>query len=121
MFDQFYQQSRDRLKLAFLEEAIRKYPHLKDDFLAFFLTPSETPLEMTVSDPDDFILASADFVREDFESIDMEDPDWETYTALHGGYIPVYETRGHLKENLRYHSILCGLDGKVHFTKLKKP
>lgn len=99
MFDQFYQQSSDRLKLAFLEKALRKHPHLKEDFLAFYLTPQETPLEMTVSDPDDFILASVDLIREDLESIDMEEPDRERYAPRRGGYIHEHEAREQLIED----------------------
>jgi len=48
MFDQFYQQFGEQLKLSFLQEAFRKYPHLKEDFLAFYLNPAGTQLKMTV-------------------------------------------------------------------------
>lgn len=98
MFDQFYQQSSDQLKLAFLEEAFRKYPDLKEDFLAFY-KPSGTPLKMTVSDPDDFILASKDSIIEELQSIDLNEPDWEDYVPRHSSYIPEYEAMEHMAED----------------------
>lgn len=99
MFDQFYHQSSDQLKLSFLEEAFRKYPNLKEDFLAFYLKPSDSQLKMTINDPDEFILANKDSIIEQLQSIDLNEPDWEDYVPRHGGYIPEYEAREHLAED----------------------
>lgn len=99
MFDEFYQQSSDQLKLAFLQEAFRKHPELKEDFLAFYLKPTGKQLKMTVADPDGFILESTAMVREELESIDINEPDWEDYVPRHSGYIPEYEAMEHLAED----------------------
>lgn len=99
MFDQFYHQSSDQLKLSFLEEAFRKYPDLKEDFLTFYLKPTDTPMKMTVSDPDDFMLASTDLIRADLESININEPDWENYVPRHSGYISDCEATEHLAED----------------------
>lgn len=99
MFDQFYYDSSDQLKLAFLEEIFKKYPHLKEDFLAFYHAPLDTVLKMTISDPDVFIKEVADLVRADFESIDINEPDWEHYVPRHSGYIPDYEAMEHMAED----------------------
>ncbi|WP_162417153.1 hypothetical protein [Cyclobacterium roseum] len=98
MFDQFYQQSSEQLKLAFLEEVFRKYPELKEEFLGFYLKPSGKTLKMTVRDPDDFIMASADLIRADLESMNINEPDWQEYTPPHNGYIPEYEAMEHMAE-----------------------
>lgn len=99
MFDQFYQQFSEQLKLAFLQEAFQKYPNLKEDFLDFYLKPPGKTLKMTVYDPDDFILASADLVREDLEAININEPDWQDYIPPHNGYIPEYEAMEHMAED----------------------
>ncbi len=46
MFDQLHQITRDCLKLDFQEKTLKKYPHLKEDFQAFYLKPTEIRLEM---------------------------------------------------------------------------
>jgi hypothetical protein len=99
MFDQFYQQSSDQLKLSFLKEALRKYPHLKEDYISFYLKPSDAQLQLTLSDPEDFILASADLIQEDLESINLNEPDWKNYVPRHSGYIPEYEAMAHMAED----------------------
>lgn len=99
MFDQFYQQSSDQLKLSFLEDAFQKYPHLKEDYLAFYLKLSGNPLKMTIIDPDDFIVANTDLIKADLESIEINEPDWEDYVPRHSGYIPEYEAMEHLAED----------------------
>lgn len=99
MFDQFYQQSSEQLKLAFLEEVFQKYPELKEDFLDFYLKPPGKTLKMTVRDPDDFIIASADLIRADLESININEPDWQEYVPPHNGYIPEYEAMEDMAED----------------------
>lgn len=99
MFDQFYHDSSDQFKLAFLNESLQKYPNLKEDFLAFYHTPADTDLKMTISDPDVFITEIADLVRADFESIDINEPNWENYVPRHSGYIPDYEAMEHMAED----------------------
>ena len=99
MFDQFYYQSSDELKLAFLREAFQKYPHLQEDFLNFYLSTPERQLQMTIDDPVDFIIASTDLMVEALESIDFNEPDWEHYAPRHSGYIPEYEAREHMAED----------------------
>ncbi|WP_114748121.1 hypothetical protein [Pleomorphovibrio marinus] len=99
MFDQFYQQSSEQLKLAFLQKVFQKYPDLKEDFLDFYLKPPAKNLKMTVSDPDDFISASTDLVKEDLESININEPDWQDYIPRHNGYIPEYEAMEHMAED----------------------
>lgn len=99
MFDQFYQQSSDHLKLKFLEESFRKYPDLKEDFLAFYLKPADNQLKMTITEEEDFILASTDIIKEELEEINLIEPDWEYYVPRHSGYIPEYEAREHMAED----------------------
>lgn len=99
MFDQFYHQSGDQLKLSFLDDVFIKYPNLKEDFLAFYLNHANRPLKITVIDPDDFILAAVDLIKADLESIDVSNPDWRNYVPRHNEYIPEYEAMIHMAED----------------------
>ncbi|MGF1638835.1 MAG: hypothetical protein ACFCUU_17300 [Cyclobacteriaceae bacterium] len=99
MFDQFYHQSSDQLKLSFLQKAFEKYPNLKNDFLEYYLRPNEKPLKMTIDDPDDFILASKDLIKDELEAININEPDWEYYVPRHSGYIPEHEAMEYLAED----------------------
>lgn len=86
MFDQIYSQASDALKLSFLGEAFSKYPQLREDFISFYLKPRESQLNMTVIDPDDFILASVDLIKEDLESFDFDEPDWHRLVYRHRSF-----------------------------------
>lgn len=87
MFDQFYQQASDQLKLSFLQKIIEQNDHIKEQFINFYLEPKDKQLALTVTDPDDFIYASKDLIKEDLESIKFKDLDWNSYAPRNSGYV----------------------------------
>ncbi|MCH7408163.1 hypothetical protein MM239_02050 [Belliella sp. DSM 111904] len=98
MFDQFYQQASDQLKLSFLNTIIEQDEQLKEQFINFYLKPKDKQLVLTVSDPDDFILASKDLIKIDLESIKFDELDWNDYVPTHNGYIPEHEALEEMAE-----------------------
>lgn len=99
MFDQFYEQASDQLKLSFLNKIIQQDEQLQEVFINFYLKPKDIQLKMTVTDPNDFICASIDLIKEDLESIKFDELDWENYVPPHNGYIPEYEALEYLAED----------------------
>ncbi|MBW3470438.1 hypothetical protein [Arthrospiribacter ruber] len=99
MFDQFYQQASDQLKLSFLNTILEQDEQLKEQFINFYLKPKDKHLVLTVTDPDDFILASKDLIVEALETIEFNEPDWANYVPRHNGYIPDYEAMEHMAED----------------------
>lgn len=98
MFDQFYQQASNQLKLSFLQAVIEKDEQLKEQFINFYLKPKEKQLMLTVNDPADFIFASKDLIKADLESIRFDELDWNDYVPAHNGYIPEHEALEQMAE-----------------------
>lgn len=99
MFDQFYQQASDQLKLSFLDTILEQDEHLKEQFINFYLKPKNKQLILTVTDPDDFILASKDLIKTDLESIRFDELDWDDYVPTQSGYIPEHEALDQMAED----------------------
>ncbi|MCC5935836.1 MAG: hypothetical protein JJU34_01015 [Lunatimonas sp.] len=121
MFDQFYSQANDMLRLAFLEEAFRQHPELKEEFIAFYLKPTAMQLKLTVEDPDDFIFASTDLIIQDLETPDFDELAWHRVVQRHrsppeeSGYEATWE-ENHLNGVISFHiSLLEGYCTQRHF------
>lgn len=99
MFDQFYQQASDQLKLSFLNAILEQDEQLKEKFINFYLKPKNNQLILTVKFPDDFIFASKDLIKADLESIKFEELDWDDYVPDHNGYIPEHEALEQMAED----------------------
>ncbi|WP_209329340.1 hypothetical protein [Lunatimonas salinarum] len=99
MFDQFYQQSSDQLKLSFLQTVLEQDKQLQEQFINFYLEPKGKQLTLTVTDPDDFILASKDLIKADLESIRFDELDWDDYVPDRNGYIPEYQALEKMAED----------------------
>ncbi|WP_241294991.1 hypothetical protein [Belliella kenyensis] len=98
MFDQFFQQASDQLKLSFLNTILEQDEQLKEQFINFYLKPKDKQLALTVTDPGDFILASKDLIKTDLESIKFDELDWNDYELAHSGYIPEHEALEEMAE-----------------------
>lgn len=99
MFDQFYQQASDQLKLSFLNLILEQDEQLKEKFINFYLKPKHKQLVQTVTDPDDFIFASKDLIKADLESIKFDELDWNDYAPRHNNYIPEYKIMEQMAED----------------------
>lgn len=98
MFEQFYNQASDQLKLSFLNTILEQDEQLKEQFINFYLKPKDKQLALTVADPDDFIFACKDLIKADLESIKFDEMDWDDYVPAHNGYIPEHEALEELAE-----------------------
>jgi len=83
-------------KLEFLEILLEKNPDVNEQYEAFINEP--------VDISDDNLLAEiqqeASELAAELEALNISDPDWEDYTPRHSGYIPEWEARMHIAEDM---------------------
>ncbi|GAB2622429.1 hypothetical protein [Belliella aquatica] len=98
MFDQFYQQASDQLKVSFLTAILEQDEQLKEKFINYYLKPSDKQLALTVTDQDDFILASKDLIKANLESIRFDELNLSDFVPTHNGYIQGYDALEQMAE-----------------------
>ncbi len=97
-FEETYSKSSDKIKLRFLDESIMVDEKLRQKFMTFIRSQEvETPglsfnkfLEMIQ-------VARADY-KEQFEMVDLENPDWDNYRPPVSGYIEEWEAYQYASE-----------------------
>jgi len=86
-FKEIFDKATDKTKLDFLFAILEHNEKLKDEFANYVETQGEsdkTPAyEMFVS----IVKKHEQECREELETIDVENPDWDSYTPSHSGYI----------------------------------
>lgn len=90
-FDKFYFNTCNDLKLSYLDAIIRNNKNLQAEFISF-VEREKSPVEQFSYEA--FIKTLTDtknFYIEEFQSVDTENPDWDSYTPTHGGYIEEWE------------------------------
>lgn len=90
-FKEIFDKATDKTKLDFLFTILEHNEELKDEFTNYVETQGKsdkTPVyEMFVS----VIEKYEQECREELEIIDVENPDWDSYTPSHSGYIEEWE------------------------------
>lgn len=90
-FDKTYRQTSEQLKLKYLDAIIKHNEKLKTEFLAF-VTKQEAAIQS--ASYDSFFARVKEIqtiYKGNFESVDTENPDWESYQQPHSGYIEEWE------------------------------
>ncbi len=90
-FKEIFDNTSDEIKLEFLNAIIKYNQNLQKEFVNY--TKQEVSSEESVS-PDSFMQKIADIQEQyiaHFESIDLENPDWDNYNPSYSGYIEEWE------------------------------
>lgn len=85
-------------KLDFLNKLLEKNPGLQQQFNEFMNDkdtgqPCDFDIEKHIQEE------AVNFTRK-LEILDLDEPDWEFYTPRHNGYIPEWEARTHMAEDM---------------------
>ena len=90
-FNEIYKNTDDRLKLKYLDVIIKHNDQLQEEFMAFV---GDSANETEKPGYDAFVATIKEvqsIYQNHFEAIDLENPDWDSYTPSHSGYIEEWE------------------------------
>ena len=90
-FEKLYINASDNLKLKFLNGIISKNISLQNDFINFAQSEQKVAEVFSMKNFIELLSSTKNKYLEEFENIDMENPDWENYHAPHSGYIEDWE------------------------------
>ncbi|MDP3462607.1 MAG: hypothetical protein Q8S18_07450 [Bacteroidales bacterium] len=91
-FNQKYQETLDELKLKFLEVLLRNGPALQDEFIAFVNSETGSDEGFAYDSFLKTIVETQEFYKTLFESVDLENPDWDNYVQSGTGrYVEEWE------------------------------
>lgn len=90
-FDKIYNKTTESIKLKFLNAIIEHNSSLQKEFVHF--TQQEEPNNASISSKSFLkqISETQEQYVENFESVDLMNPDWDNYNTPHSGYIEEWE------------------------------
>ncbi len=90
-FKECYKQVSEVEKLKFLDAIIRENQELQTSFVHFIQPGSKDGLEVSYETFVEIIEKTRKEYIHHFETVDLENPDWDQYTPSHSGYIAEWE------------------------------
>ncbi len=90
-FEKLYENTPDSVKINYLRAILKNNDSLKEAFIAFIKAEDCVPDRLTFEAFSEIITDTNDLYRYHFESVDTENPDWDSYTPSHAGYIEEWE------------------------------
>lgn len=97
-FNEIYNNTGEQLKLKFLDAITRHNTGLQQEFLNFVDEGKKVPMGMAYGEFIQLVHnAQKEFITK-FESIDLENPDWDIYVPPHGGYVEEWEAYQYASE-----------------------
>jgi hypothetical protein len=97
-FEKLYQNTSDSVKLKFLDALIIQNRPMQVEFTNYTRGMENAPKVLTYSDFIKIISETESDYREEFESVDPENPDWDNYHPPHSGYIKDWEAYQYANE-----------------------
>ncbi len=90
-FKQLYNKASDKQKLDFLNGIISSNADLKQAFLNFTGNTETTITGLNDEQFSNIVSETETEYMENFEMVDLENPDWDNYTPSHSGYIEEWQ------------------------------
>lgn len=90
-FEEQYSNTSDNLKLKFLNAIIRKNSNLQKEFVNFAQSEQKVTEVFPMNGFIELISSTKNKYLVNFEEVDLENPDWDSYHAPHSGYIEEWE------------------------------
>lgn len=90
-FEEQYSNTSDNLKLKFLIAIIRKNSNLQKEFVNFAQSEQKVTEVFPMNGFIELISSTKNQYLVNFEEVDLENPDWDSYHAPHSGYIEEWE------------------------------
>lgn len=90
-FEKLYNNASDNLKLKFLNGIISSNISLQKDFNNFAQSEQKDVEVFSMKNFLELISSTKKKYLENFEEVDIENPDWDNYHAPHSGYIEEWE------------------------------
>lgn len=89
----------NQVKLKFFNALLEANPEIRGQYEGYVSAQDENKSEI-ISEKEalNSIQKFANYFREEFEQIDLDEPDWENYIPRHSGYIEEYDAIAHMAE-----------------------
>ncbi len=97
-FEEIYLKTPEGLRLKFLEAKLMQNERLQNEFKAFVQAEKNEMFCLSYDNFLDLIHSLQTDYRKYFETVDLENPDWENYHAPHSGYIEEWEAYQYASE-----------------------
>jgi hypothetical protein len=90
-YKDLYKQTSEKEKLKFLDTIISNNPELQNSFMHFVRATNQEVEDLSFEQFVDKMQETYAFYLDHFESVDLEEPDWGSYTPSHSGYMDGWE------------------------------
>ncbi len=90
-FKSKYTNASEEIKLKFLDAIIQANEKLQAEFLNFASSKNEPAKQKSYPAFLELVKTTRQEFLEDFEQVDLENPDWDNYQPSHSGYIKEWE------------------------------
>jgi hypothetical protein len=97
-FEKLYQDTPDSLKLKYMDAIIKQNNKLQEEFVNFVGGIEGKSESLSYKDFVEIIQDVQNDYKDQFESVDPEDPDWENYHPPYSGYIEDWEAYQYASE-----------------------
>lgn len=97
-FEKHYSNTSDNQKLKFLNAIIRNNSSLQTEFVNFTISENNIPREISKDSFMAILTSAKNKYQKSFETVDLENPDWDNYHSPHSGYIEEWEAYQYASE-----------------------
>ena len=89
----------DQVKLKFFNALLEINPQIRGQYEGYLSTQNGNNTEIiSKKEAVDLIQEFTTYFKEEFDEIDVDEPDWENYIPRHSGYIEHYDAVAHMAE-----------------------
>lgn len=97
-FEELYLKTGDNLKLKFLNAIIRKNSALQTEFVNFIQSEKNVSEVVPANSFMEILTSTKKKYQANFETVDTENPDWDSYRSPRSGYIEEWEAYQYASE-----------------------
>ena len=90
-FEKIYSDATEGIKIRFLDAIIKHNSNLKEEFVNFYQNKEDNTNTFLYDDYLKVVSGVQAAYKHQFESVDLENPDWENYHPPYSGYIEEWE------------------------------
>ncbi len=90
-FEQLYSETANDLKIKFLDSIVGNNISLQNEYTSFVLSEKSSPETYPTQRFIELLTLNRKKYLRNFENVDLENPDWESYNKPHSGYIAEWE------------------------------
>jgi hypothetical protein len=97
-FDKAYSNAPESIKLKFLDAIIKHNSSIKEEFMHFYQSRNDDSVRLSYDKFRKIVSDVQAVYKHQFESVDLENPDWDNYHAPDSGYIEEWQAYQYASE-----------------------